>query len=554
MNKSTAVLVASLLLGLICAALIIRLWQENFGETARVRPPPAPAHSRTAAALPARPLAAEPPAEPDPRALALLAALERAFLRGDARSREVVLTFKDDDALRRFLERASQGGLTVTGRLDRLRSVRVSFDSFGAVQNELLEHAGDHAESGANTIVSLPRAPSREERAAQDHVPFGNDTLAFLGANGDRSNWGRGTTIAILDTGVAADATFGVGRVRAVDIGLGVAPASSEEGGHGTAVAALAAGASPDAPGVAPAANLVSIRVTDASGLSDLFTISQAILAAVDAGARIINVSMGGYATGSVLDRAIDYATQHGAIIVAAAGNDQAAQLTWPAADPRVISVGAVDKAEQQVSFSNSGAQLQLTAPGYGVQTAWLNGQRVYVDGTSASAPLVAGAIAALMSQNSSLAPRQAADLLARTANDGGQAGADPAFGRGIVNLGTAMNSGNLGYIDTAVSSHYYDAANNQLQITVQNRSGRTVSGMTLNASIAGANVKWTVPALSAGETFVARAPADAGALQRSGRIQYATQLVNPPGVIDVVPANNQRSSVLTAPAPAGKP
>src|SRR6185295_11172621 len=105
------------------------------------------------------------------------------------------------------------------------------------------------------------------------------------------------------------------------------------------------------------------------------------------------------------------YAGNRGAVIVAAAGNDQAAQLAWPAADPRVVSVGAIDAAEQQVSFSNSGPQLQITAPGYGVQTAWLNGQRASVDGTSVSSPLVAGAIAAVMSQSPGLSPQQAWDV-----------------------------------------------------------------------------------------------------------------------------------------------
>ena len=115
---------------------------------------------------------------------------------------------------------------------------------------------------------------------------MGNDSLAFLGVNGEHSQWGRGTTIAILDTGVAADVTFGTGRLRALDVGLGVTPGTGGEDGHGTAVAGLAAGLSPDAPGVAPAANLLSIRVTDNTGTSDLFTVAQAI---VDASKRAVS-------------------------------------------------------------------------------------------------------------------------------------------------------------------------------------------------------------------------------------------------------------------------
>ena len=91
------------------------------------------------------------------------------------------------------------------------------------------------------------------------------------------------------------------------------------------------------------------------------------------------------------------------------------------------------------------------------------------------------------MSKNASLTPQQAADLLARTANDGGQPGTDAAFGHGIVNLGTAMNSSNLNYVDTAVSSHFFDAETGQMEFVVQNRSGRTISGLSLNVST-GAN------------------------------------------------------------------
>lgn len=547
MSKPSSSQITVLAVGMACVVLLIAWWPRGVSEAARSptrREPSAKSTPRAASSAVAEPGALSPAVR------ALLDDLQRALATLEARRREAVLSFKDDAALARFLERAATSGLTVVARADKLRSVRVRWDSFDSLQNELLANGDDYSAAGANNLFTIPIPPAREDRALQNQVPFGNDTLRFLGATGDRTAWGRGEMIAILDTGVSADATFGTGRITPLDIGLGITPGknNAQEGGHGTAVAALAAGASPDAPGVSPAANILSIRVTDQNGTSDIFTLSQAIVAAVDAGAKIINISLGGYSTGAVLDAALGYATQQGALIVAAAGNDQAAQLTWPAADPRVISVGAVDKAEQQVAFSNSGAQLQLTAPGYGVQTAWLDGQRVYVDGTSASAPIVAGAIAALMSKNPSLTPQLAAELLTRTASDAGAPGADPAFGRGILNLGTAMNSGNPSYVDTAVASHYYDAEHNQMQLVVQNRSGRTVSGMSLNIGVGTTATTQTVPSLAAGETYIATVPVNDIALKQSGSLPITTQLTNPMGMTDQVPANNQRSSVLTAP------
>ncbi|MCX6951174.1 MAG: S8 family serine peptidase, partial [Verrucomicrobia bacterium] len=410
MNKTLAFL-TTFAVGAVCAAFLLWLWQENREGQHQLR------LAREAVASPG----AVSPAVPatavalSPTAQALLDQLQSLLVRPDTRAKEGLLTFKDDDAYRRFLARARAAGLTILGELPDLRTVRVRYEAFAALRAELAQNAADYAKVSANYLVNIPSGPAtpaKEDRAAISQVPFGNSALAFLGVPTEHGAWGAGVTIAILDTGVLPDATFGSGRLRTLDIGLGTVAGRGEDDGHGTAVAALAAGASPDAPGVAPSASLLSIRVTDTNGTSDTFTIAQALLAAVNAGAKVINVSLGGYSTTAALDAAIGYAVERGTVIVAAAGNDQAAQLAWPAADSRVVSVGAVDRAGQQVTFSNSGSQLCLTAPGYGVQTAWLDGQRVYVDSTSASAPLVSGAIAAALSQNASLTPQTAAQLL----------------------------------------------------------------------------------------------------------------------------------------------
>ncbi|HUL53751.1 MAG TPA: S8 family serine peptidase [Opitutaceae bacterium] len=474
--------------------------------------------------------------------------LRQALDQPDARPHEAVLIFADADAYRRFLARAARLGLTVLGQLDSLFAVRVRYDSLAGLEADLVANAADYAEAGANFYINPPTVPAKQDRAAQILVPFGNGMLGFLGATGDRSQWGRGVTIAVLDSGVAPDSTFGQGRLQSLDIGLGTAAGTGPEDGHGTAVAALAAGESPNAPGVAPAADILSLRITDANTQSDIFTVARAILAAVDAGAQIINISLGGYDTSSLLSSAIDYATRRGVVIVASAGNDQATELTWPAADARVVSVGAVDALGQQVNFSNSGPQLQMAAPGYGVQTAWLDGQRVSFDGTSASAPIVAGAIAALMSANPGMSATQAWQTLQQYASDGGAPGPDPDYGDGILNLGWAMNRNDPLRIDTAISSHYYDATSGQMEFVVQNRSGQGVSGLVLNVDAGGVASTTPLPLLGPGATYVVKMPVDQSQLTASGGIVFRTELVNPPGVTDQVPANNRRTSYLSPP------
>ena len=503
--------------------------------------PPAAARRPGDDAVPRRRIAGE-----------VLAFLRQKLGSADARPNEGVLTFASAEAYRKFLGRAGQAGLTVLGRLDGLLTVRVRYDSLAGLAGDLAGNLADYAAVGANFLVEAPAVPPKEDRAPVNQVPFGNSTLAFLGATGDRTGWGRGVTIAVLDSGVAPDVTFAPGQVRSIDLGLGVLPGAGAEDGHGTAVAALAGGFAADAPGVAPSAGILSLRVTDASGTSDLFTLAQAIVTAVDAGAQILNISMGGYDTNAVLGRAIDYAAAHGAVIVAAAGNDQAAELTWPAADPRVVSVGAVDALGQQVLFSNSGPQLALAAPGYGVQSAWLDGQRVTLDGTSVSAPLVAGAIAAVMSENPGLSATQAWAVLRQYADDGGAPGPDDAFGNGVLDLGWAMDHADPARTDTAVSSHYYDAAAGEMDFVVQNRGGRTVSGLQLQVEAGGTPVSYALPALQPGASYVVRQPVDPAVLAAAGSLVFRSQLVNPPGLVDQVPANNRRASVLTpAAAPA---
>ncbi len=461
---------------------------------------------------------------------------------------ESVLTFANDAAYQAFLGRAAAAGLQVIGTMDGLLAARVRFNSPAALARDLLANPTDLNDIGVNIVVTPPSAPAPESRPGGPQVAVGNNLLRQLGVTGDRRTWGQGITIAIIDSGVAPDPTFG-SRLSTLDLGTGLGTSPSSTDGHGTAVASLAAGASPDAPGVAPAASLLSIRVTGDSDTSDLFTLAQAIIAATDAGARIINISMGAYSTTTYLSNAINYAVTRGRVVVAAAGNDQAAQLIWPAADTRVLSVGSVDGAGQQDIFSNSGPQLKLTAPGYMVQAAWLGGQRVLFTGTSASSPVVAGAVAAMLTQNPGMSATEAARVLQQYASDGGPAGPDPDYGNGTLNLGWAMNRNDPARVDTAISSHYFNSDTGNMEFLVQNRSGAAVGGLTFTLDNGGGPADTAVPLLQPGEVFTVTTAVDPMQLAAVGKLTFRTTLTNPPDVAtDAVPANNRASSSLTAP------
>ncbi len=457
------------------------------------------------------------------------------------RAHEAILIFKNADGYRRFLARAGQSGVIVAGQIDALNIVRVRVRAYDDFAADLVARAADYGGVSANTFVQIPPPP--EERVTSRQVGVGNALLATLGvpAGTDTSDWGHGVTLAILDGGAGPDPTLG-SRLRYLDIGLGYA-GTGVAGLHGTAVAALAAGSAADAPGVAPAANVISIRVIDTDDKSDVFTVTQAIVAAVDAGAQVINLSLGGYSTSEALNRAIAYAGDRGVIIVAAAGNDGAARLTWPAADPRVVSVGATDATGRQAGFSNSGAQLHLTAPGVAIQTASLNNERTLFSGTSASAPIVAGAIAALMSQTPGLTAAQAVEILQTYSDDGGSAGADPNYGHGTLDLGWTLARNDRTRADTAVSGHHYNADTASLEVVLQNRGALPATQLTLTVDLNGRTSTYMVPLIDAGRSATVPLPIDAATA--AGPIALRTRLNNPEGVIDAVPANNTQASLI---------
>ena len=507
-------------------------------------PPPAPARATEAAAEPEMDFAkAQKWADAADRIRALL---ERRLGGKHAKENEALISFKDDEAYRKFLGRAASAGLKVLDQMDGFRTVRVGYDELGALQRDLLANAADYDEVGANYSAYHPRTPVKEDRAAQQEVGFGDNMLAFLGVTGDHSQWGKGVTIAVLDSGVAGDTTFGTGRVRYLEIGQGLL-GTGEGDGHGTAVAALAAGQSPDAMGVAPGAEILSVKVTGADGTSDLFSLAKGIRTAVDAGAQVINISLGAYENSPILTQAITYAFERGSLIVAPSGNDQATSMTWPAADTRVVSVGAVDAVEQQASFSNSGDGLKITAPGYGINTAWLNGERVVFDGTSGSSPIVAGAVAAMMSENPGYTAGQAWEVLQAYTSDGGAPGADNAYGSGILNLGWAMNRNDPVRVDTAVSSHYYNNQSGQMEFVIQNRSGSSVAGMELFITDSMGQNSYLIPTLNPGASTTIALPVNQLELSRSqAGVAYRSQLMNPNGTRDVIPANNQKASTVS--------
>jgi hypothetical protein len=482
----------------------------------------------------------------DQAALRFRSLLEQLGNRPDGtRSGEVILTFKDGDAYARFLKYAADKKLAILGRLDRLHAVRVGIGS-GDDLLSALAGTGEPMEAVAwNPILENP-APTldRRDEARTINAPVGADLLSLLGIASDNAPWGSGIKIAVLDSGVADLSAFNPGQLSRIDIGLGLAPDAS---GHGTAVAALAAGSGEGTSGIAPAAQLLSVKVTGPDGTADAFSMAQGVLAAAEAGADVINISMGGYQDSPVLQSAIDRANEMGAVVVASAGNDQATRLTWPAEGPNVLAVGAVDRNNDLVSYSNTGAALDLAAPGFAVPTIWADAggtRQVLMSGTSASAPIVSGAVAAIMSQIPGTTAHQASTILQRNATEAGAIGRDPLFGSGVINIGWATHSNQPGYFDPSINSIGYAPGSRQGTVLVQNRSNGAIATSDLVIEVAGEPV-----------TRVAIAPMQAAesraysfrASTASSQITVRATLTPPTGITDIAPQNNSARRIYSS-------
>ena len=427
---------------------------------------------------------------------------------------ERIVRFKDDEAYRRFLASLQDRGLTLLAKSDRLRATRVRFGSGSNLEDI------DGAELSFNFQVGLPTPPDGGVQPGA--VGFGRDALAWLGIDGDNSAWGNDVTVAVIDSGVNEHiALEGVTNIELTTI-------TGEQLSHGTAVASIISGDHPLTRGVAPASDILSIRVTDDSGTADSFTLAEGIIQAVEGGAEVINISLGTFGDSPLVADAVAFAQANGSVIVASSGNSGLDLIAFPAAYDGVISVGAVESGGDHLDFSNSGAGLSITAPGLEVNAAWGEGQLIAFSGTSASAPFVSGAIAATMSENPQLTAQQAADLVLSLANDAGLPGDDADFGAGTLDVGRVMENGTPGIFDAAVTGQVLVSADSstslpQVLVTVQNQGTETLINSPVTITSPSGTREVNVSSLSPGETqtfpIPLVVPTDGGAVQITSSI-----------------------------------
>lgn len=459
--------------------------------------------------------------------------LDMAAINDGALPNQRVIVFRDKAALEAFLAKLGNG-VNLLGRLDKLNALHIGFGN----EDDLLALLDGTEETGFIYPVNIPEIGTGPQAGA---APLGNGLLDWLGVIGDNSLWGKGVKIAILDTGIADHIAFknAIGRINLVPL-----PANAGDlNGHGTSVASLIFSSNPLAPGIAPGATPLSVRVADDNGSSNSFLIAQGIIAAVDAGAQLINISLGGNGRSSLVENALDYAKQAGVIVVAAAGNSGTEGVMYPAASPSVIAVGAVDAKNQPMAFSTTGEQVAVAAPGYAVNAAYPGDMAASVSGTSFSSPIVTGVIAATMSQGGPQNLSSTAALGAMNSNliDIATPGGDPATGAGVPDMWGILNGNTPGIHDAAVTS--ITTSGGQVQALVQNLGTETLVNAAVSVNVNGATTNANITTLAPGDTRVITVPAGgAENLNIQGTVRLSGSQT------DLRPSNDSISQSSTAP------
>jgi subtilisin family serine protease len=228
---------------------------------------------------------------------------------------------------------------------------------------------------------------------------------------------------------------------------------ATDDHGHGTMVAGIAAAETNNDEGIAGVAwncKILPVKVMSSFGSGTEGTVSQGIIWAADSGAHVLNLSWGAQAAGQTLRDALKYAYEKNVTLIAASGNDNAA-VYYPAAyDSYVLAVAATDYNDQRAFFSNFGPEIDVAAPGEKILTTYPlaltpPGFFPYTHdawGTSMSCAHVSGLAALIKSIKPWLKPGELMDILRYSADDVNALlykGKDDFLGYGRINMEKAL-------------------------------------------------------------------------------------------------------------------
>ncbi|MEW2425452.1 S8 family serine peptidase [Streptomyces nigra] len=298
--------------------------------------------------------------------------------------------------------------------------------------------------TGILLLTSAPMASADQVRDAQWPLTVYDAEKVW------KTSQGEGVTVAVIDSGVDASHPDLTGQVLPGKDFTNADDPHKDDDGHGTGMASLIAGhghganGSSGVVGLAPKAKILPIRYGSTGDKLNTVEWAAGVRYAVDHGATVINLSLVDSAAypGSKAAKAIKYAQDHDAVVVAGAGNDSGT-VNYPAALPGVVAVSAVDQGLNFWSKSNTG-DVTVAAPGVETPQADPTSSSGYVvaDGTSGSTAYVSAIVALLRSKYPDLTAGQIINRLVKSASflqHEGKKAPDRELGYGIARPGTAL-------------------------------------------------------------------------------------------------------------------
>lgn len=284
------------------------------------------------------------------------------------------------------------------------------------------------------------------ERKAKDDGDAVDWSVAILHAEDawKRGYTGKGVTVAVLDTGIDVNHKDLKDAIDEAYDFSGSPVGADDRVGHGTHCAG-SIGARKNTwgqMGVAYECRILAYKVLGDGGSGGVDDIAAGIKRAVEKGAKVISMSLGGPGSDPYIPPALKLAEDAGVIVVVAAGNDNiGSPVNYPAAYPFCIAISASDRDKKIASFSCTGPKIEATGPGVGVRSTYPGNRFADMSGTSMATPNIAG-VAAVWSQWADEAKVPMKDRPARfrawlkdTAEDLGSTGRDSYYGYGLPDL-----------------------------------------------------------------------------------------------------------------------
>lgn len=248
---------------------------------------------------------------------------------------------------------------------------------------------------------------------------------------------GEGVNVYVIDSGLdASHNLFAHSPTKSVSF-LGSDPDPKDYNGHGTWCCGKIGA---NGVGIAPKCKLTSLRTLDAQGSGYTHWSTSALeWIANQPDPHIVNMSLGSSYNSSAQNAVCQELWDRGCLVIAAAGNENTSDRSYPAAYTSVLAVAAIDSSSNRAWFSNYGQHIVVAAPGVSCYSTYTNGTFRKLQGTSMASPTVAGLLTLgasyLMKLNPSIGRATMRDLLVEcltsTALDLGQAGYDQYYGFG---------------------------------------------------------------------------------------------------------------------------